>query len=258
MTTISADERARYERQLLLPHLGEQGQERLRRGSALVVGAGGLGSPALSYLVAAGLGRIGLIDDDVVQLSNLQRQVLYTTRDVGLPKAERAAERLAAVNPHVRLEPRAERLTAVNAGQFVSDYDVVVSAVDNLTARYLLNDACVRSRTTLVEGAVSGLLGTAITIAGGETACYRCLFPEPPPAAATEGQLLGVMGPVPGVIGAIQALEVIKVLAGVGRPLHDRLLHFDGETMTFDEIAVRRSPACPACGQGTTTPGSDR
>ncbi len=248
--TFSDRERTRYERQLVLPEIGEEGQARLRRGSVLVVGAGGLGSPALTYLVGAGVGRVGFADDDVVQLSNLQRQVLYTSRDIGLPKAVVAEARLAALNPEVRLEAHAERLTAANARRLVAGYDVVIGAVDSFAARYLLSDACVVARRTLVEGAVRGLLGTAITVAGGETACYRCVFPAAPAEDPSAGPRPGVLGPVPGVIGAVQALEAIKVLSGAGRPLYNRLLQFDGAAMAFSEIAVGRSPACPACGSG--------
>jgi molybdopterin/thiamine biosynthesis adenylyltransferase len=245
---LSPEERVRYERQLVMPEIGEEGQARLRRGSVLVVGAGGLGSPALSYLVAAGVGRVGVVDDDVVQLSNLQRQTLYTEQDLGLAKAARAAARLAAVNPTVRLDVHAERLTAASALRLVAGYDVVVGAVDTFAARYMLNDACVAAGATLCEGAVRGFVGAAITIAGGATACYRCVFPEAPAEGPGAQASIGVLGPVPGVIGAVQALEAIKVLSGAGRPLYDRLLQFDGATMVFGEIAVRRSPECPACG----------
>jgi adenylyltransferase/sulfurtransferase len=253
---IEGHERLRYDCQLVLKEVGERGQEKLRHSSVLVVGAGGLGAPALYYLVAAGVGRVGIADDDVVELSNLQRQVLFTTEDLGRPKAECAAARLAALNPEVRLETYGRRLTAANTLGVVRGYDVVLTAVDNFPTRYLLNDACVLERKTLVDGAVLRLIGLAMTVKGGETACYRCLFPEPPPPAAVVScSEAGVLGPIPGIIGAIQALEAIKVLTGAGRPLYGRLLQFDGAAMTFNEVQVTRAPSCPVCGVAPTIAG---
>ena len=253
---ISGVERQRYDCQLVLEEIGERGQDALRRGSVLVVGAGGLGAPVLYYLAAAGVGRIGIIDDDVVELSNLQRQILYATADVGLPKAEVAARRLAALNPEVELQPQTLRFTAATAAQLIEGYDVVVTAVDNFPTRYLLNDACVLSRKTLVDGAVLRMTGLAMTIKGGESACYRCLFPEPPPPAAVVScSEAGVLGPIPGLIGSVQALEVIKVLTGAGRPLYDRLVQYDGSAMIFTEVEVTRVPACPVCGEAPTVTG---
>jgi adenylyltransferase/sulfurtransferase len=250
---ISGQERQRYDCQLVLKDVGERGQDALRAGSALVVGAGGLGAPVLYYLAAAGVGRIGVVDDDVVELSNLQRQILYTTADIGKPKAELAAERLAALNPEVTLEPHRLRLTASTAFAVIDRYDVVVTAVDNFPTRYLLNDACVLRGKTLVDGAVLRMTGLAMTIKGGETACYRCLFPEPPPPAAVIScSEAGVLGPIPGLIGSIQALEVLKVITGAGRPLYDRLLQYDGGSMTFTEVDVSRVPTCPVCGDEPT------
>src|SRR5665648_1012076 len=236
---ISGKERLRYDCQLVLKDVGERGQDKLRKGSVLVVGAGGLGAPVLYYIVAAGVGRVGIVDDDVVELSNLQRQILFTTEDIGRSKAERAAARLRALNPDVQVEPRAMRLMAANTMDLVRRYDVIVSAVDNFPTRYLLNDACVLERKTLVDGAVLRMVGLAMTVKGGETACYRCLFPEPPPPAAVVScSEAGVLGPIPGTIGAIQALEVIKVLTGAGAPLYDRLVQFDGAAMTFNQVEV--------------------
>jgi molybdopterin-synthase adenylyltransferase len=247
---IRGPERQRYDCQLVLSEVGERGQDALRSGSALVVGAGGLGAPVLFYLAAAGVGRIGVVDDDVVELSNLQRQILFTTVDLGRSKAEVAAARLAALNPEIELEPIASRLTAANAFALIDRYDVVVTAVDNFPTRYLLNDACVLHGKTLVDGAVLRMTGLAMTVKGGETACYRCLFPEPPPPAGVVScSEAGVLGPIPGLIGSIQALEVIKVLTGAGQPLYDRLLQYDGGTMTFTEVQVARVPACPVCGE---------
>jgi len=250
---IRGEERQRYDCQLVLKELGEHGQDMLRGGSVLVVGAGGLGAPILFYLVAAGVGRVGIVDDDVVELSNLQRQILFATADIGRPKAEVAAARLAALNPEVTLEPSTLRLAAANAFAVIDRYDVVVTAVDNFPTRYLLNDACVLHRKTLVDGAVLRLSGLAMTIKGGESACYRCLFPEPPPPAGViTCSEAGVLGPIPGTIGAIQALEAIKVLTGAGQPLYDRLLQFDGSALTFNEVQVSRVPTCPACGETPT------
>jgi adenylyltransferase/sulfurtransferase len=250
---IRGEERQRYDCQLVLKEVGERGQDKLRGGSVLVVGAGGLGAPILFYLVAAGVGRIGIVDDDVVELSNLQRQILFTTADVGRPKAEVAAERLAALNPEVSLEPSTQRLMAANAFAVLDRYDVVVTAVDNFPTRYLINDACVLHRKTFVDGAVLRFTGLAMTVKGGESACYRCLFPEPPPPAGVIScSEAGVLGPIPGTIGAIQALEAIKVLTGAGQPLCDRLLQFDGAALTFNEVQVSRVPTCPVCGEAPT------
>lgn len=250
---ISGGDRLRYDCQLVLKDVGERGQQKLRDASVLVVGAGGLGAPALYYLAAAGVGHLGVVDDDVVELSNLQRQILYTTADIGRGKAETAAARLRALNPDVEVTPYAQRLRAANVMDVVDGYDIVVTAVDNFPTRYLINDACVLRRKTLVDGAVLRMVGLAMTVKGGETACYRCLFPEPPPPAAVVScSEAGVLGPIPGTIGAIQALEAIKVITGAGRPLYDRLVQFDGAAMSFTEVEVARVPTCPVCGEHPT------
>lgn len=247
------DERQRYGRHIIIPEIGEEGQARLKASSVLVVGTGGLGSPALLYLAAAGVGRLGLVDADRVDLSNLQRQTLHATCDVGREKTRSAVEKLHALNPDVRLEPHQVRFTAANARSLVRDYDVVVTAVDNLPSRYLLNDACVLERKVLVEGAILRFTGLAMTIKGGETTCYRCLFPDPPqPEAVPSTSEAGVFGPVPGIIGAVQAAEAIKVLVGFGRPLYNRLLQVDVAEMTFTEVKVVRDPTCPVCGEHPT------
>jgi molybdopterin/thiamine biosynthesis adenylyltransferase len=248
--TLSAEERERYARHLVIPQLGEAAQERLAAASVLVVGTGGLGSPALFYLAAAGVGRLGVVDCDVVERSNLQRQILHATTDLGRRKVESAAEKLRALNPGVRIDVHDVRFTAETAGGLVDAYDLVVDAVDNFPARYLLNDACVLVRKTLVEGAILQFIGLAMTIRGGETACYRCVFPEmPAPGLSPSPAEAGVFGPVPGVIGSIQAAEAIKVIAGVGAPLYDRMLQYDAEAMSFQEVAVGREPTCPVCGE---------
>jgi adenylyltransferase/sulfurtransferase len=247
---ITGAERSRYDCQLVLKEVGERGQQALRQARVLVVGAGGLGSPVLSYLAAAGVGYLGVADDDVVELSNLQRQTLYTTADVGASKALTAAARLRAINPEVEVAAHGERLCAANAASVLGPYDIIVTAVDNFPTRYLLNDACVLLGKTLVDGAVLRLVGLAMTVRGGETACYRCLFPEPPPPAGVVScSEQGILGPVPGVIGSIQALEVLKVVTGIGRPLYGRLLQFDAAELSFREVEVERSPDCPVCGE---------
>jgi adenylyltransferase/sulfurtransferase len=247
---LSGYDRVRYLRHLVIPELGEGGQEKLRAARVLVVGAGGLGSPCLLYLAAAGVGRLGIVDFDVVELSNLQRQIIHTTDDIGRQKTLSAAEKVAALNPEVEVVRHQMRLDVDTVEELVEPYDVVVTAVDNLPARFLLNDACVLARKTLVEGAILRFVGLAMTIKGGESACYRCLFPElPAPGAVTSSAEAGVFGPVPGVIGAIQATEVIKIITGIGRPLTGRLLQYDALDMSFDEVTVSRDPACPVCGE---------
>lgn len=247
--TLRDDQRQRYQRHLIIPDLGEAGQERLAQASVLVVGAGGLGSPALYYLAAAGVGRLGVVDGDKVELSNLQRQTLHTTADLGRPKVVSAAEKLRALNPDVEVVEYPLRLTADNAEDLLKGYDVIVDAVDNHSGRYLLNDASVLLGKTLVEGAILRYSGLAMTIAGGETACYRCVFPEMPDDGAVPGTAeAGVFGPVPGVIGAIQAAEAIKVITVSGVPLYDRLLEYDAHEQRFHEVTVARESACPVCG----------
>jgi adenylyltransferase/sulfurtransferase len=251
--SLSGEERKRYARHLAIPELGEEGQEKLAVGSVLVVGTGGLGSPALLYLAAAGVGRLGIVDDDVVELSNLQRQVLHSTADLGRRKVDSAFEKLRALNPGVTLERHDARFTAETAEELLDGYDVAVTAVDNFPSRYLLNDACVLLRKTLVEGAILRFTGLTMTIRGGETACYRCVFPEMPVGVGIPSPAdAGVFGPVAGTIGCLQACEAIKVLSGVGEPLYDRLLQFDAAGMSFQEVVLSREPLCPVCGSAPT------
>ena len=240
----------RYARHLLMPELGAEAHERLQAGRVLVVGAGGLGSSALYYLAAAGVGHLGIVDHDVVELSNLQRQILHATPDLGRPKTESAAEKLRALNPEVEIECYQTRFSEANAAELVSAYDVILTGVDNFPTRYLLNDACVLGRKTLVEAGVVRFTGMAITIKGGETACYRCLFPTPPPDGRVRcAAETGVFGPTAGIVGVIQAAEAIKVLTGVGKPLYNRLLSVDLLNMDFDDTPVERDLACPICGE---------
>jgi molybdopterin/thiamine biosynthesis adenylyltransferase len=248
--SLSDAERQRYARHLVIPEIGEEGQAKLAAASVAVVGVGGLGSPAALYLAAAGVGRLGLIDCDAVELSNLQRQVLHSTDDLGRRKVESAAEKLHALNPGVELTLHDERFSAATAERVLAGYDVVVTGVDNFPARFLLNDACVLLGKTLVEGAILRFVGLAMTIRGGETACYRCVFPEMPEPGSTPSPVeAGVFAPVPGTIGTIQACEAIKVITGFGEPLYDRLLQYDAWGLTFQEIALTREPTCPVCGE---------
>jgi len=242
------DERQRYARHLMLDGLDAASYASIRDSKVLVIGAGGLGSPALYYLAAAGVGTIGVVDHDRVELSNLQRQVLHTTADLGRLKTGSAAEHLTALNPDVRIAPYTEVFGAHNAEEIVSAFDVVITAVDTIPARFAANDACVRQGKVLIEAAVNHFSGQAITIRGGETACYRCLFPVAPiggevPYAPDKG----IFGPIAGIMGVIQAAEALKVLAGVGEPLFNRLLSVDVRDMSFAVTPVERDPSCPVC-----------
>ena len=230
-----------------------EGQLRLKGARVLIVGAGGLGAPTALYLAAAGVGRLGLVDFDAVELSNLQRQVLYTTADVGRPKAEAAAERLRALNPEVEIEPHPVRLSAANARDVLSGYDVVVDGTDNFPTRYLVNDACSLMNLPYVYGSIFRFEGQASVFQRGHGPCYRCLHPEPPPAGmvpnCAEG---GVLGVLPGIIGSIQAAEALKLILGRGSTLAGRLILFDALTMRFREMAITRDPDCPLCGDHPT------
>jgi adenylyltransferase/sulfurtransferase len=251
---LSADELQRYHRHLILPNVGEEGQRRLKASSVLLVGAGGLGSPAALYLAAAGVGRIGVVDADAVELSNLQRQVLHDTRDVGRAKVESARDRLHALNPHVDIVAYHTRLTSRNALELLRDYDVVLDGTDNFQSRYLINDACVLLDKPNVYGSVIRFEGQASVFGTKNGPCYRCLFREPPPPGlvpnCSEG---GVFGVLPGLVGMIQATETIKLLAGIGEPLIGRLLLVDALRMRFRTIELARDPECRACGTGEIT-----
>jgi molybdopterin/thiamine biosynthesis adenylyltransferase len=247
---LTDEQRQRYSRHLSIPELGEEGQARLAAASVLVVGLGGLGSPVALYLAAAGVGRLGLVDVDVVETSNLQRQVLHFTNDVGRPKTESALAKLAALNPEVELVPHQVCFSRETAAKLVDAYDVIVTAVDTFATRFLLNDVCVLRGRTLVEAAILRFTGLAMTIRGGESACYRCVFPEVPSGEAVQSPAeAGVFGPLAGLMGCLQACEVVKVVTGAGRPLFDRLLQVDAAAMSFHEVAVDRDPGCPVCGE---------
>jgi adenylyltransferase/sulfurtransferase len=250
---LSPDERRRYSRQTLLPDFGEAGQERLKAGRVLIVGAGGLGSPAALYLAAAGVGTIRLVDFDAVDETNLQRQILYTTTDVGRPKLAAAAARLRALNPHVTIDLHEAPFGPDNARRLVGDVDVVLDGSDNFPTRYLVNDACVMAKTPNVYGSVFRFEGQASVFAMPGGPCYRCLHPEPPPEGLIPSCAeAGVLGVLPGVIGTIQATEALKLLAGVGDPLIGRLLLYDALRMRVREIRLARDPACPVCGDQPT------
>jgi adenylyltransferase/sulfurtransferase len=251
--TLTTNERARYARHLILPEIGEAGQLRLKQGSVLIVGAGGLGSPSSIYLAAAGVGRIGLVDFDRVDASNLHRQVLYGTSDVGTPKLEAARARLLDLNPDIAVETHDCALTADNALDLLRDYDVILDGTDNFATRYLVNDACVLLGKPNVYGSIFRFDGQASVFFAREGPCYRCLYPEPPPPglvpSCAEG---GVLGVLPGVVGTIQATEAIKLLAGIGETLIGRLLVFDALTMSFRQMRLRKDPQCALCGEHPT------
>ncbi|HEX3220534.1 MAG TPA: molybdopterin-synthase adenylyltransferase MoeB [Candidatus Limnocylindria bacterium] len=239
----------RYSRQMLLPEVGTDGQRRLLDARVLVIGAGGLGSPAALYLAAAGVGTIGLVDDDVVDLSNLQRQVLHTTGRIGQAKTASARVTLEAINPDVRVVEHREHLDARNAERLLSDYDVIVDGTDRFGARYLINDAAVRLRKPLVHASVYRWEGQVTTILPFQGPCYRCLHPSPPPGELVPAcSVAGVMGTLPGLAGTLQANEVLKLVLGTGDLLVGRLLMIDARAMEFREIRVPRDPDCPACG----------
>src|SRR5262245_48548823 len=251
--SLSQQEVARYSRHLIMPEVGLEGQKRLKAASVLLIGAGGLGSPLGLYLAAAGVGRIGLIDFDVVDFSNLQRQILHGTPDVGRPKLQSARDRLTAINPEVKLDLYETRLTSANALQLFEPYDVVIDGTDNFATRYLTNDACVLLKQPNGSGSIFRFDGQASVFHPPQGPCYRCLYPEPPPPgevpSCAEG---GVLGILPGLIGCIQATEAVKLILGKGEPLIGRLLHYDAMAMRFREFKVRRNPKCPLCGDSPT------
>jgi adenylyltransferase/sulfurtransferase len=251
--TLSPNEVARYSRHLIMPEVGMEGQQRLKAASVLLIGAGGLGSPLALYLAAAGVGRIGLVDFDVVDFSNLQRQIIHGTPDVGRPKLQSAKDRIAAINPEVRLDLYETRLTSANALTLFAPYDLIIDGTDNFPTRYLTNDACVLLKKPNVYGSIFRFDGQASVFWPPHGPCYRCLYPEPPPPgevpSCAEG---GVLGILPGLIGCIQATEAVKLILGKGTPLVGRLLLYDALEMKFQEFKVRRNPKCPVCGDHPT------
>jgi molybdopterin/thiamine biosynthesis adenylyltransferase len=257
---VDADFADRYSRHLRLPEVGLDGQKQLEAARVLLIGAGGLGSPAAFYLAAAGAGTLRLVDDDVVERSNLQRQILHADARIGMPKVDSASATLAALNPRTRIEAVAERITSANVERLLDGVDVVIDGADNFAARYLLNDACVHLGIPLVYGAVHRFHGQVSVFDAGRqrgiVPCYRCLFAEPPSAdAAPNCSEAGVLGVLPGVIGLLQATEAIKLILRIGEPLTGRLLQFDALTMRFRETRLAADPDCAVCARGKAFPG---
>ncbi|MCC6486672.1 MAG: molybdopterin-synthase adenylyltransferase MoeB [Candidatus Hydrogenedentes bacterium] len=250
---MSASEIARYSRHLLIPEVAMEGQRRLKAAKVLLIGAGGLGSPLGLYLAAAGIGHLGIVDFDVVEFSNLQRQVLHTTPDVGRRKTESAAAHLRAINPEIQIATYDTRISSANAMELVRPYDIVIDGTDNFPTRYLVNDACVLLGKPNIYGSIYRFEGQVSVFAPSAGPCYRCLFAEPPPPgmvpSCAEG---GVLGILPGVIGCMQATEAVKLILGIGEPLIGRLLLYDALEMNFREVKIQRDPQCPLCGERPT------
>ena len=253
LTDLNREEMSRYSRHLLLPEVGLEGQKRLKASRVLIVGTGGLGAPLALYLAAAGVGTIGLVDFDTVEISNLQRQIIHSQRDVDRPKVASAQDRLKSLNPQLKVVTHNLRLTGDNALGIIKEYDVVADGTDNFPTRYLLNDACVFLGLPLVYGSIYQFEGQASVFQAGRGPCYRCLFPTPPsPGLAPSCGEAGVMGVLPGIIGCIQAAETIKLILGGAETLAGRLLLFDAWLMKFTELSIERDPACPVCGEQPT------
>ncbi len=252
--TLADSQRRRYSRHLLIPEVGEEGQRKLLEARVLLIGAGGLGSPASLYLAAAGVGTLGIVDDDVVDETNLQRQIVHSTERLGEAKAESAKRTIEALNPDVTVKVFRERLTSENADRILGDgWDVIVDGADNFPTRYLVNDASVWHGIPVVHGSIYRFEGQTTVLRPGAGPCYRCLFPEPPPPelapSCAEG---GVLGVLPGIVGSLQANEALKLILGIGEPLVGRLLLFDALSTTFTEVSLRRDPDCPVCGESPT------
>ncbi|MEM8885040.1 MAG: molybdopterin-synthase adenylyltransferase MoeB [Planctomycetota bacterium] len=250
------EELRRYARHLIVPEVGLEGQKRLKEARVLLVGAGGLGSPSALYLAAAGVGTIGVIDPDVVDESNLQRQVLHATSRIGTPKVESARATIHEINPHVEVITYEERLDADNADRIIPEYDVILDGADNFPTRYLVNDACVKHGKPNVHGSVFRFEGQVSVFQRGRGPCYRCLYPEPPPPGTVPSCAeVGVLGVLPGVVGLLQAVEAVKLILGQGDPLHGRLLVYDALAANFRELKVRANPKCAYCAPGRAFPG---
>lgn len=252
MFDFTEEELNRYSRHILLKDVGVEGQEKIRQGKVLIIGAGGLGAPVALYLAAAGVGTIGIVDGDVVDLSNLQRQVIHFTPDVGTPKVESAKQKMLAINPNVKVNTYKEFLMADNALDLIADYDFIVDGTDNFPVKFLINDACVMAGKPFSHGGILRFEGQTFTHLPG-TACYRCLFKTPPPANAVPTcSQAGVLGAIAGMLGTIQAAETLKYLTGVGELLTNRLLTFNAKTMDFRKIKTRQQDICPICGSHPT------
>lgn len=250
---LREDQIERYSRQIILPNVGGKGQEKLLNSKVLIIGAGGLGSPAAVYLASAGIGKLGIVDSDAVELNNLQRQILHTTKDVGRPKVESAKATLNALNPDVEVTPYKLRLTSENIMDIVKEYDIIIDGSDNFPTKYLVNDACVLSDKPLSHGGIFRFDGQAITILPKESPCYRCVFAEPPPPGLVPScQEAGILGAVAGIIGTIQANEVLKYILGIGDLLTGKLLIFNALDSSFRLVKVPKDPKCPVCGAHPT------
>lgn len=248
---LSAEQKERYRRHLAIPEVGEEGQAKLLKAKVLLMGAGGLGSPAALYLAAAGVGTLGIVDMDVVDLSNLQRQVIHTQDRKGMPKTASAAEAIKALNPDVKVVPFQERLTSENIDRVLSGFDMILDGGDNFPTRYLLNDACVKHKKPNIHGSIYRFEGQVTTFVPFDGPCYRCLYPQPPPAdMAPSCAEAGVLGVLPGLVGLFQANEAIKLILGIGSPLKGRLLTMDALETTFRTLKLRRDPHCPVCSEG--------
>lgn len=250
---LREDQIERYSRQIILPNVGGKGQEKLLDAKILIIGAGGLGSPAALYLASAGIGKLGIVDSDAVELNNLQRQIIHNIDNVGKPKVDSAKERLDAINSDVEVVTYKLRLSSQNIMEIIKGYDMIVDGSDNFPTRYLVNDACVLSKRPLSHGGIFRFDGQAITILPGQSACYRCLFPEPPPPGLVPScQEAGILGAVAGVIGVIQANEVLKYVLGIGDLLTGKLLVFNALDSSFRQVKVPKDPKCPVCGKSPT------
>lgn len=251
---LTNEELDRYHRQLILPEVGEEGQERLKAARVLVAGAGGLGSPVALYIAAAGVGTIGVADYDLVDISNLQRQILHDTQSVGRPKVDSASERLYAINPHIRIEKHGLRISDENILRILKDYDLLIDATDSLESKFLLNDSALRLGTPMIHGGILGFRGQVLTVIPGQGPCYRCLFDELPEDSEDrkECEYGGVFGALPGIIGSIQAAEAIKLLLGIGEPLTGRLLTFELLPMRFREVRFQPRKGCRGCDRITS------
>ena len=249
----SEEKLERYSRHLILKEVGFEGQEKILNGRVLIIGAGGLGAPAALYLAAAGVGTIGIADFDTVDLSNLQRQIIHFTGDVGKSKVESARDKMTAINPDISVVAHREYLYSSNIRPLLRDYDFIIDGTDNFASKFLINDACFFEGKPLSHGGILRFDGQTMTIDPGRTACYRCVFPAQPPAGAVPTcSQAGVLGAIAGMLGTIQAAEALKFLAGIGEPLYNRLLIFNARTMDFRKVTIKKNPDCPLCGDRAT------
>lgn len=255
---LTDEQRERYHRQLVLDAVGESGQQQISNAKVLVIGTGGLGSPALLYLAAAGVGTLGIADGDIVDRSNLQRQIIHSTPDVGRLKVDSAAEKLTRLNPDVRITKHPSMATAENIAQVIDGYDFVVEATDNFEAKFLINDACVLAGTPFSHAGVLRMSGQTMTVLPGRSACLRCIFDQPPPPGSVpEAAQAGILGAVAGTLGTVQAIETLKYILGAGAPLQNRLLKLDAQEMRFTTLSIQRNPSCRICGTASTTTRPD-